>query len=125
MPSEAVTTKHFCHRCGNPLPGDPPPTFCPACGVAVGDLTAPAACGYPRRMAALIVDWLVLLAAVAPVWLWFSSMDDPTADEAGAYVVMDLLIWGGIAFYWALLPKLWQGRTVGRRLLGIRLVRAD
>jgi uncharacterized RDD family membrane protein YckC len=76
-------------------------------------------------MAALAVDWAIVVALVGPVGLWIASLDDPNATEAAVWVVIHLVIYVVSPLYWALLSRIWDGRTVGRRLVGLQLVRDD
>lgn len=64
-------------------------------------------------MAALTADWLLLLAIAAPAYAWIESMDTPNADEAAFYAVGNVVMYGTPFLYWALVPALWGGRTLG------------
>ncbi len=75
-------------------------------------------------MAALTADWLLLLAIAAPAYAWIESMDTPNADEAAFYAVGNVVMYGTPFLYWALVPALWGGRTLGRGLFRIRIARA-
>ena len=103
----------------------PGAVHCPFCGRPLAPPEPPAPSPYARRMAALGVDWVILLALVAPVGVWILSLDDPTAPDAAGLVVGNLLVYVAPPLYWALVPRLWSGQMVGRWLLGIRLVRRD
>jgi uncharacterized RDD family membrane protein YckC len=119
-----VATPGFCERCGTGVAGLDGVRFCPGCGASLTPLHRPAPASYLRRMAGLTIDWLLLGALMVPVvWLVLST-GDPQADEAAGYIVGNILIYGAPFLYWALLPAVRGGRTVGRRIAGVRLVRA-
>jgi uncharacterized RDD family membrane protein YckC len=108
----------FCMWCGGPLP-DGGARYCPSCGRSTAP---PPPAAYVRRMLALVIDWAILLAVVAPIWLAIANSDDPHPHDAADLVVLHILVYGSPFLYWALLSWLGRGRTPGRRLLGIRLV---
>jgi uncharacterized RDD family membrane protein YckC len=114
----------FCRSCGTRFPPVEDLTFCPMCGTPLVPPAPPVPVGYIRRMTGLTIDWLLLGALVSPIALWFSSMNDPTADEASFYIIANLLMYGTPFLYWALLTKIWGGQTVGRRVVGTRVARA-
>jgi uncharacterized RDD family membrane protein YckC len=87
-------------------------------------LPAPVAVSYVRRIAGLAIDWFVLGAVMAPIYAWISSQGGYRPDEAAELVVGNLLLYVAPFTYWSLLPRIWGGRTIGRRLLGTRLVLA-
>jgi uncharacterized RDD family membrane protein YckC len=120
----ATETPSFCRACGTRYPPVDGLSFCPTCGTPVVPPAPPVPTGYLRRMTGLVIDWLLLGALVSPIALWFSSMNDPTADEGAFYVIANLLGYGTPFLYWALLTKIWRGQTVGRRLVGTRVARA-
>ena len=75
--------------------------------------------GWGRRAAAVIVDWLVLVAVMFGASIWAFATDDPAA---------------GIVLFFAifLLPTLYQwlmvgqwGQTLGKMALRARVVRAE
>lgn len=127
MEAEAPPTptgQSFCHRCGSSLGGQVDPRFCGACGAALAPPTPPPAAPYLRRMAGLAVDWVVVGTPMVAAFMWLESLGGADAEEAAAYIVGNLLIYGTPFLYWALVPRLWSGHTIGRRVFRIRVVRA-
>ena len=114
----------FCHRCGHQLGVLEDVRFCPRCGASLAPIAAPVPASYARRIAALAIDWIVLGALMAPIYAWIVSAGGYRADDAAALVVLNILFYVAPFTYWSLLPLIWGGRTIGRRVLGIRLVLA-
>jgi uncharacterized RDD family membrane protein YckC len=124
IPGSETPLSPVCRSCGMSVV-HPGAAHCPFCGVPLTPPEPPTPAPYARRMAALGIDWGILLALVAPVGVWILSVDDPTAPDAAGLVVANLLVYVAPPLYWALVSRLWRGQTVGRRLLGIRLVMRD
>jgi uncharacterized RDD family membrane protein YckC len=82
-----------------------------------------------RGMAYLIDAALLLLVAMAIYFVY--SFFGPTLQDLYAemsslaralgLVLLFLALWG----YWTIMEVLWHGQTVGKRLVGIRVVRSD
>lgn len=68
-----------------------------------------------RRLAALLVDWLVVNGVL--IGLAFAGL---SIDFSHYLVYLS-----GVFLYFVVLPYFWQGTTVGKRLVKIRLVQAD
>jgi uncharacterized RDD family membrane protein YckC len=86
-------------------------------------IATPVAVSYARRMAALAIDWAALGALMALISVWIISQGGYRPGDSAAFVVGNLLLYVAPFTYWSLLPKMWGGRTIGRGLLGTRLVR--
>ena len=114
----------FCHRCGHELGALQEVSFCPSCGASLAPLAAPLPASYARRIAALAIDWVVLGAFVSPIYAGIALGGGYRPSDAADLVVLNILIYVAPFTYWSLLPRIWGGRTIGRRLLGIRLVLA-
>jgi uncharacterized RDD family membrane protein YckC len=112
----------FCHRCGHQLRGPQDVNFCPQCGATLARFPQPVAVSYARRMAGLAIDWVALGGLMALVSAWIVSQGGYRPGDAAALVVGNLLLYVAPFTYWSLLPRIWGGRTIGRRLLGTRLV---
>jgi hypothetical protein len=123
QPTTRSLARH-CTTCGEPLRRLPDAQFCEACGAPLEHPDPPRPTGYLRRIAALTADWLLLLAIAAPAYVWIESLDTPNADEAALYAVGNVVMYGTPFLYWALVPALWGGRTLGRGLFRIRIARA-
>jgi len=121
---------NYCHRCGQQLADHAGARFCPACGASLTPpqpLTPPrrlSAARYPRRMIGLAIDWLLLGVLIAPLYLWISSGSAAWSGKFATNVAVNYFASVAPFLYWALVPRFWGGRTVGRRLMGTRLVRA-
>ena len=77
------------------------------------DITNPA--GFWRRLAALILDSLVVGVPVATLVYLFTGtwdIDTPLNQVAGT-------------LYSMIVPVMWTGYTVGKRIMGIRIVKVD
>ena len=76
--------------------------------------------GLPRRMSAFIVDAMMLsliisvINSILPVFILFS----PTLSYA-VIIVIDFILG---SLYWFVSEWLWNGRTVGKKLMQIRVV---
>jgi uncharacterized RDD family membrane protein YckC len=124
---------------GDPVAGyytSPPP---PGAGGQAGLQSAPVAAGWRlsgwwRRVGASIVDGIVILAAAAimfaAVVAVFGSVS--RADETAGVIslILGLLVWGAFAvvaalIYAPLMMARTNGRTLGRIVFGIRVVRAN
>ena len=116
------TGQSFCHRCGAGVDASSDQRFCGSCGAALL-ATPPPAARYLRRMTGLAVDWVVIGVPMAALFIWADSLEGPDAPVVAGYLVAHLLIYGTPFLYWALLPRVWGGRTIGRRVCRTRLVR--
>ncbi|MGH2683446.1 MAG: RDD family protein [Actinomycetota bacterium] len=78
--------------------------------------------GLGSRMIAWLLDSLIQAAIVIPVIIGFAL-----ADLAGTVevVVLSLLLFFIIWGYYPLFEWLWRGRTPGKRVQGLRVVRTD
>ena len=88
------------------------------------------AVGPFRRLAAYAVDWyLATMACGAPLLLVNSMRTGSTAidtsipDGAAGWLWGPVALLLGVLYYW-LIPLLWNGRTPGKRLFRLRIVRA-
>ena len=80
--------------------------------------------GRGTRLAAIIVDVIVLLAVNIPIaWAlgWISLDAEPTAAEHVRNTLLGIVLF--LVVNGVLLAR--HGQTVGKRLLGIRIVRSD
>jgi uncharacterized RDD family membrane protein YckC len=59
-----------------------------------------------------------------PLWLWIDGSGGPDADEAAGLVVGNALLYVAPFVYWAPFTRWWDGQTIGRRVAGVRVVRA-
>ena len=89
------------------------------------------AVGPFRRLAAYAVDWyLATMACGAPLLLVNSMRTGSTAidtsipDGAAGWLWGTVALLLGMLYYW-LIPLLWDGRTPGKRLFRLRIVRAE
>lgn len=73
--------------------------------------------GFWIRLGARIVDGLLMGAVVYLLIILFTLDTQSAAVQAGESLLMNL--------YFVLVPVLWAGHTVGKWLLGIRIVRDD
>ncbi len=86
--------------------------------------------GLGSRAMAWLVD-VALLGSVALVAYFAFTLLVPDPVEAvlavssTARVVALLAVFAGLWVYWTLLEVLWHGQTVGKRLVRIRVVKAD
>jgi uncharacterized RDD family membrane protein YckC len=120
--TETTGSGHYCGECGQPLPTGNV-RFCPSCGTSLDPMARPAPASYARRMAGLAIDWAVLGAVVAPLWLWIDAPGGSDADDAASIVVANLLFYVAPFAYWAPFTRWWGGQTIGRRVAGVRVVR--
>ena len=107
----------------------PPPLVVPPAG-PVGRPGPPShqieqaleAAGWSRRFLAWLMDWIILVVPISVVGgLLSGPLGDPTGEGIGILLGIALM---PIAFvYFALLNG--RGRTLGKRLLGIRVVDAQ
>lgn len=101
----------FCANCGNQISDQA--TACPQCGQATGVVGAPAAvagvyASFGIRFVALLID-VVITGAIG-----FAI--GGSRNGGGAVI--------GFLYNW-LLIGLWDGKTVGKMLMGIRIARPD
>jgi len=132
-----------------PPGGFPQPAFLPPAGARVGlgqhapgdppAFALPAA-SWGQRAGALLLDLgvmaltVVAIGAVTYAIAGDASTIDRSIDDDGTFVVEEYPHWGiaaiiggfvvAFTYPWLVLG-LWRGRTVGRRLVGIRVVRND
>ena len=80
-----------------------------------------------RRVAAYVLDVTFVLLLLMPVWLWF--LHGLTGPKSGVYLLgvsMFLpFMWTGARFFYLVLFWLHRGETLGMRIMGIRVRRAD
>lgn len=84
-----------------------------------------------RRLAAYVVDWyLATMVCGAPLLLVNSMRTGVAALDTSLPPGSAGWLWGtvaillGVAYYW-LIPLVWNGQTPGKRLLRLKIVRAD
>lgn len=84
-----------------------------------------------RRLAAYVVNWyLATMVCGAPLLLVNSmrtgvaALDTSLPPDGAGWFWGAVAILLGILYYW-LIPLVWNGQTPGKRLLRLRIVRAD
>lgn len=91
----------------------------------VRDDSAPAEpAGRGARLGAAIIDTIILVALVVPVWIWgFGKSFTETMSFADTLLYMTFAYATYFVINGAMLAK--RGQSVGKRLLDIRIVRRD
>ena len=82
--------------------------------------------GWGRRAAALLVDWLLLIAVMVAVGVWAFWNIDPVFEDPGD-VQVTVLFFAVFVFpsmYQWLMVGRW-GQTLGKMALGVRVVRGE
>jgi len=79
--------------------------------------------GLGSRLIALLIDSLIQFAAIVILILAFTA-NGPTHGTVGIVVFLVLLFWIFVG-YFPLFEGLWHGRTPGKRLQRLRVVRTD
>ena len=108
-----LVTTSFCRYCGHEIPVSA--AVCPNCGRATTDEATGAApatlqyAGFWTRFAAALIDAVVLIIPSAVLGVG--------TRYAGGIVVTFLYHWLVVAY--------WNGQTVGKRALSIRITRPD
>ena len=117
----------YCSRCGGALPDAA--ESCPACGAPVaaaerrsGYLAPPPTAAYWRRVAAWSIDsvLIVVIPFFAFAELVVSSEPAGQSGESGQTGV-GFLFYLVVPLYSAILHRYWNGQTLGKRLLRIRV----
>lgn len=87
--------------------------------------------GPLRRLAAYVVDWyLATMVCGAPLLLVNAmrtgqqTLDTSLPPDSAGWLWGIAAIALGVLYYW-LIPLVWDGRTPGKRLLRLQIVRAD
>ena len=86
--------------------------------------------GFFVRLAAYLIDWLVvgtaLLAVKVPIWISsFSTPNNPLVrDFIFNYSIADIVIYALTATYF-ILPTYYAGRTLGKRLLQLKVISVE
>lgn len=87
--------------------------------------------GLLRRLAAYVVDWyLATMVCGAPLLLVNAmrtgqqTLDTSLPPDGAGWLWGIAAIALGVLYYW-LIPLAWNGRTPGKRLLRLQIVRAD
>ena len=98
----------YCANCGHEI--SDAAVACPECGHPTGVVTAPAQyADFWSRFAALLIDAVILIIPGAIFGVGFRY--------AGGFLVTFLYHWLMIAY--------WNGQTLGKRALNIRILRPD
>lgn len=83
--------------------------------------------GFFRRAGAYLMDVLVVLALLTPVWIWF--IRGLVGPQSGGYLLGYSLflpfIWVGARFFYLVLFWEHTGSSPGMKLFKIRLLRSD
>lgn len=77
--------------------------------------------GFGSRLLAVIIDGVVLSIPILLIGMLASVWLDP--DEVNVHV--DVFSGAGSLLYSMILPIVWQGQTVGKYAMGIRIVKTD
>ena len=129
-----------CPRCGNI--SEPESLYCFSCGLPIDERNTAPQPGLPRyeagngpkyygipagfwvRLAAWFIDFVVLMVPqLVLIGLWPGFGD--YFDEYGSYFHwIDLVNFIGVALYYTVAVSVWQ-TTVGKRLLGLYVLRTD
>jgi uncharacterized RDD family membrane protein YckC len=111
----------YCSQCG--LQVQPEARFCGGCGQAVGSApaTSPsfAYAAYGSRVAAWMLDFVVLSALLFAFAIVFVIAVIPASERGQGESGVGILIWPFIPLYGALCHRYWHGQTLGKRALGI------
>lgn len=82
--------------------------------------------GFGTRCIAAIIDYLILLTVIILVSvLYLQSIPVGSRNESGSFAVLALIQFVIITFYHLILELLWNGQTIGKRLVGARVVQAN
>jgi uncharacterized RDD family membrane protein YckC len=115
----------YCSTCGAPLLAGA--VFCTSCGRAVGaalespvQATAGGFAGYGRRVAAAVIDSIIvygvaIIVVAIIIAIYFPDATDSESGQTG----LGLIFVPIVPLYSAFLQGLWHGQTVGKRCLGI------
>lgn len=82
--------------------------------------------GYGTRCIAAILDYLILLIFIFIFsYLYVQSLSMSDRSGTGFTVMLFLIQFLLIAFYHLVLELLWNGQTIGKRIVGARVVQAN
>ncbi len=82
--------------------------------------------GYGTRCIAAILDYLILLVFMFIFsYLYVQSMPVSARSGTGFAAMLVLIQFLLIAFYHLILELLWNGQTIGKRIVGARVVQAN
>ncbi len=82
--------------------------------------------GYGRRAAAGVVDFFVVVTTWVAAFAWAYTTEDPVTEEISdmaAIVILVVLLGVGPLYQWLTIGR-W-GKTLGKKALGVKVVRAD
>ena len=139
----------YCSDCGTQLPKSA--QFCPQCGKAFGEASTkdpvqevsaaagaptsgpaagPVPAGLGRRFFAHVLDGFVALALFLVIGFAIAGQTGNTTEsgfemEGGPAIMTILLTYGAMVLYFIIYETFGGGRSFGKQLLGLRVVRVD
>jgi uncharacterized RDD family membrane protein YckC len=81
--------------------------------------------GLGRRIAALLIDWLVMIVYVFSLLLLMDYFSDALSGKDWFVITALVLVLVPIVFYHVILETVFGGQTPGKMLLGIKVTRID
>ncbi len=92
----------------------------PPSGRSADPVTGARLASWGRRAAALLLDWVILFAALVVVTLFTLAIDDSATQLLVLYAALLVL---PSAYQWLMVGR--SGQTLGKMALGVKVVRAE
>ena len=116
----------YCANCGHQISDDAP--YCPQCGQARVTSNAALYADFGSRFLARIIDWLILIIPGIVLSIVFAAIQFGSGAFGDNRFSANPFNFSGavitFAYHWLMLA-LWEGQTVGKRVMHIRILRAD